>query len=79
MREKIATARASDSEGLDVCEELRKIAAKVGVGMPSIQWQYDTWRTRTLYYRRYMVETQLLTSAKGRHRRLAWIVFLTGS
>lgn len=52
---------------------------KVGVGMLSIQQQYETWPARSRFYRRHRVETKLLTSAKGRHRRLAWIVFLAGT
>ena len=51
---------------------------QVDVGMPSIRNQYDTWPTRTMYYRRHMVETVLLKSIKGRYRRLAWIAFLSG-
>ena len=46
--------------------------------MPSIMNQYELWPTRTLYYRRHMVETNLLQSTKGRYRRLAWLEFLAG-
>ena len=59
-------------------EKLREIAAIVGVGMPSILRQYETWPTRTLYYRRHIVETRLLNRPKGKRRRLAWLVFLAG-
>ena len=52
-------------------------STKVGVGMPSIQRQFETWPTRTLFYRRHMVQTQLLASDK-KHRRLAWLEFLSG-
>ena len=51
---------------------------QVDVGVPSIRDQYDVWPTRTMYYRRHMVETMLLKSIKGRYRRLAWIDFLSG-
>lgn len=51
---------------------------QVGVGMTSIEYQYETWPNRTKFYRRHKVETQLLASRPGRYRKLAWIVFLSG-
>ena len=47
--------------------------------MDSIQRQYELWPTRTRFYRRHIVETKLLASAMGPHRRLAWLSFLAGS
>ena len=69
----------SQDNTLPLEEELRKIASIVGVGMLSIQRQYETWPTRTLYYRRHLVETQLRASCRGRYRRLAWLRFLWGA
>ena len=74
-----AQIEPSRKAGVEVIEQLRQVAEHIDVGMPSIMRQYETWPTRTLYYRRHLVETQLLASAPGRHRRLAWLVFLSGA
>ena len=55
----------------DVTERLRSIAVKVGVGMVSINRQYESWPTRTRFYRRHLIETKLSGSDTGRNRRLA--------
>ena len=77
LKKMIATHRA-ESKFLDVAEELRKIAEKVGVGITSIERQYRTWPTRTRNYRRRMTRTKLLSS-EGRCRRVAWTIFLAGA
>ena len=45
--------------------------------MISIRRQYETWPTRSRFYRRHRVLTKLLASDK-KSRRLAWIKFLRG-
>ena len=76
LRKRIRVSRAL-GEKTDLLEELRKIAVEVGVGMDSIKRQYETWPTRTLFYRRHLMETRLL-KAQGVYRRRAWLAFLAG-
>lgn len=48
--------------------------------MVSIQRQFETWPTRSLFYRRHIVETKLLSRnpTDKNHRRIAWLKFLEG-
>ena len=70
--------RCPEGEKMDTLGELHNIASIVGTGMESIERQYESWRVRSVYHRRFQVETTLICSDASSSRRRRWMRFLHG-